>query len=584
MNINLMKTFKHSIAVGLTAAMIITVSMPATADFAQAYAETQGTSSVGLSAVYRTWEEVTQKLKEVWNLDYKAEYSREPSVTQPYSAGSLTMEKQENALAFVNAVRYIAGLSSDVELNENYETCAQAAALLNRINHKLTHYPECPEGIDDGLYDTGKLGASSSNLAVGTSDLRETIKLFMDDIGVSTLGHRRWILYPALQNTGFGMVESYSSMYVIDNFSTANAKLNPGVVWPAQNMPLELWNTGNLWSASFGRQLNVESVTVDISKNNGQKSWSITSSGGDGTLAISNSNYGQPGCVMFKPDSPSYKNGDTYHITIKENGVIIADYEVNFFNVFGNTGSDYDNGGNDYDGNDYGGNDYDGNEYGDNDYVDNEYNNAKPEDIAAMQKQKVTNLEYDKEKSCYWQDYFQLYFKWTPTEEYTTDMYDCYVNGKDVGYTSDDDYEEGENKYYYYVDSEIDNLKRGRGYIISVQPNYWVDKKHVLGEKTSIKIATRPYKVTGVTVKSSSGKAKISWGKKTGSGYQVQIATNSKFTKNKKIYKLTSSDTLKKTVSGLKSGRKYYVRVRAYKTYGNTAYGSWSKTVTFICK
>lgn len=36
MNINLMKTFRQSIAVGLTAAMIITVSMPATADFAQA--------------------------------------------------------------------------------------------------------------------------------------------------------------------------------------------------------------------------------------------------------------------------------------------------------------------------------------------------------------------------------------------------------------------------------------------------------------------------------------------------------------------------------------------------------------------
>ena len=36
MNINLMKTFKQTIAVGLAAAMIITVSMPVTADFAQA--------------------------------------------------------------------------------------------------------------------------------------------------------------------------------------------------------------------------------------------------------------------------------------------------------------------------------------------------------------------------------------------------------------------------------------------------------------------------------------------------------------------------------------------------------------------
>ena len=36
MNINFVKTFKQTIAVGLAAAMIITVSMPVTADFAQA--------------------------------------------------------------------------------------------------------------------------------------------------------------------------------------------------------------------------------------------------------------------------------------------------------------------------------------------------------------------------------------------------------------------------------------------------------------------------------------------------------------------------------------------------------------------
>ena len=36
MNINLMKTFKQIIAVGLAAAMMITVSIPVTADFAQA--------------------------------------------------------------------------------------------------------------------------------------------------------------------------------------------------------------------------------------------------------------------------------------------------------------------------------------------------------------------------------------------------------------------------------------------------------------------------------------------------------------------------------------------------------------------
>ena len=98
---------------------------------------------------------------------------------------------------------------------------------------------------------------------------------------------------------------------------------------------------------------------------------------------------------------------------------------------------------------------------------------------------------------------------------------------------------------------------------------------------TDIKFATKPYRVTGMTVKaasgkSASGKAIVKWDKKTGTGYQVQIATNSIFTKGKKTYKITNSSTLKKTISGLKAGKKYYVRVRAYKTYGNTAYGDWS--------
>lgn len=60
------------------------------------------------------------------------------------------------------------------------------------------------------------------------------------------------------------------------------------------------------------------------------------------------------------------------------------------------------------------------------------------------------------------------------------------------------------------------------------------------------------------------------------SGYQVQYGTASSFNEAKKVT-LSTSSTLKKTLSGLKQKTKYYVRVRAYqKLNGVTYYTQWS--------
>ena len=63
--------------------------------------------------------------------------------------------------------------------------------------------------------------------------------------------------------------------------------------------------------------------------------------------------------------------------------------------------------------------------------------------------------------------------------------------------------------------------------------------------------------------------AKIRGAKK----YQIVIAENKKCTKRKKIY---YSKKLKKKITGLKEGKTYYIKVRAYKLYGKTS-GKWSK-------
>ena len=61
-------------------------------------------------------------------------------------------------------------------------------------------------------------------------------------------------------------------------------------------------------------------------------------------------------------------------------------------------------------------------------------------------------------------------------------------------------------------------------------------------------------------------------------GYEVQVATDKKFKKNKKSAIINKKNAKKKTIKNLKKNKKYFVRVRAYKIVdGKKVYGKWSK-------
>ena len=99
-----------------------------------------------------------------------------------------------------------------------------------------------------------------------------------------------------------------------------------------------------------------------------------------------------------------------------------------------------------------------------------------------------------------------------------------------------------------------------------------------------VTVTVNPAKVKLTSVKNYKGKKlKASWKKNTKvTGYQVQYSTSSKFKSAKTVtvkgYKSTS-----KTITKLTKKKKYYVRVRTYKTVGKTNYYSgWSgaKSVT----
>ena len=89
----------------------------------------------------------------------------------------------------------------------------------------------------------------------------------------------------------------------------------------------------------------------------------------------------------------------------------------------------------------------------------------------------------------------------------------------------------------------------------------------------------KPKSVSPKTIKSAKKAVSVEWKKVSGvKGYQVQVATDKKFKKNKKTVNIKKQKTTKTTVKKLKAKKKYYVRVRTYKIVnGKKVYSSWSK-------
>ncbi|MBQ8562874.1 MAG: hypothetical protein IJ443_03145 [Firmicutes bacterium] len=98
-----------------------------------------------------------------------------------------------------------------------------------------------------------------------------------------------------------------------------------------------------------------------------------------------------------------------------------------------------------------------------------------------------------------------------------------------------------------------------------------------------------PSQTASVKLSSPKSKAlKVSWkNQEMADGFQIKIATNSGFSKNvKNVYvKDSDSKTRIKTITGLKKGKTYYVKVRAYKTVnGKKLSGIYSTVKKIIVK
>ena len=77
----------------------------------------------------------------------------------------------------------------------------------------------------------------------------------------------------------------------------------------------------------------------------------------------------------------------------------------------------------------------------------------------------------------------------------------------------------------------------------------------------------------------ASGQLTVKWGKVPGiTGYKIQYCTDSAFESGFNTITVAKASAVSRTLSGLKSGKKYYVRIRSCKTVGSkTYYSAWSK-------
>ena len=133
-------------------------------------------------------------------------------------------------------------------------------------------------------------------------------------------------------------------------------------------------------------------------------------------------------------------------------------------------------------------------------------------------------------------------------------------------------------------------LKNGTDYTVSYSGNKNIGTATVkiAGKGSYTGTITETFKINPAKqeIQKLTAKSKaffVDWAQKgSATGYEIQYATNSKFTSAKKVT-IKNNKTDKTTVSKLSGKKKYYVRVRSYTTVkGTKYYGAWSasKSVT----
>ncbi|QCX01625.1 hypothetical protein FGM00_16455 [Aggregatimonas sangjinii] len=143
--------------------------------------------------------------------------------------GTVPQDVRAKIFTRLSYFRKAVGLHNEISENATKSEKAQRAALMMQVNNTLDHFPpnswRCfsPEG---------KEGAGNSLLT--TARNAEAIDSYMRDAGSANgpVGHRRWLLWPNLQEIGIGNTNQANAVWVLGNAGTPPADAPEFVAWP----------------------------------------------------------------------------------------------------------------------------------------------------------------------------------------------------------------------------------------------------------------------------------------------------------------------------------------------------------------
>ncbi len=146
-------------------------------------------------------------------------------------AGSIPQSTKDKIFQRIFYFRQAVGLNNTLAENATKSIKAQHAALMMHANNQLEHFP--PDGWKCFTQD-GKDGAGSSLLTMAKN--AEAITSYMRDQGANNgpVGHRRWLLWPRLQEIGIGNTDRANAIWVLGNPGSAPADAPEFVAWPPQ--------------------------------------------------------------------------------------------------------------------------------------------------------------------------------------------------------------------------------------------------------------------------------------------------------------------------------------------------------------
>ena len=279
-------------------------------------------------------------------------YDTEAVLSGSHAPATLTDEALANGLNSWNFARWLADLQ-DINFTEAANASSAKGALICGVLNAYEHLPTNSVGMEAGLFDEAYYSTSHSNLFMTTGPGNPpvtslTIFSWLDDIGVSNLGHRRWVLYPELLSSGMGAAPgSASGTFVVaatfGSFAPTNiSRQRQEVCWPAAGyFPFERFSNGAPWSVSLGSGYGTQSaaaitITIDVVDDGSGSPGSTEVLAGSGfTLDVDG--YGTPICLIFSPSS-SPAVGKAYHIKIdgltpSGGGTTSFEYDIKFFSL-----------------------------------------------------------------------------------------------------------------------------------------------------------------------------------------------------------------------------------------------------------